>query len=685
MGFIVGLDIGGTFTDLIVFDEESGEVKHAKSSTTPADLVLGIVNCLKKSRMDMQACNNFIHGTTVAINTVVEEKGAKTALVTTEGARDVYRVGRGNRPESYNIFFKRPVPLVARHMTFEARERVLATGEALIPLQEDEAESVAKKVADMEPAAVAVCFLHSFINPSHEARMGTALRQFLPKAFISLSHEILREYREYERTSTAVVNSYIGPKVARYLEDLERLVDSFGFKGSILIMQSNGGVMSVEVAKKTPVAMMESGPVGGIIASAEIGKRLGYQNIIAFDMGGTTAKASVIKDGEVTVEEGYYVGGYASGHPVMQPVVGVVEVGAGGGSIAWIDEVGGLKVGPQSAGGDPGPVCYDLGGMEPTITDANVILGRINSDYFLGGEMPLNLGKARTAIQEKVASKLGLPIEETALGIVKIAVAKMSLAVRGVSVEKGYDPRDFVLVASGGAGPLHALEIARELKIPRVIVPLLPAHFSALGMLMADVKHDYVRTYYKPLQDADFDVIKQIYEELASIGRKTLRTEGIEAASLRIQAFFDLRYIGQEFYLTVPVSEEEIYRKDGKTVRANFDKLHEVRYGHKATAEPIEIVNVRLTAYGLRRKISFPAKEETAVGQPIKGYRQVYLNDHTQPVRCPLYDRDVLPAGYVIQGPAVIEEYASTTPLSYGDSATVSPSGEIIITVGGVA
>jgi N-methylhydantoinase A len=684
MALNLGLDIGGTFTDLILFDETSGELKHAKSSTTPKDLTIGILNCLKKIQFDMDQCRNFVHGTTVAINTVIEGKGAKTALVTTQGARDVYRIGRGNRPEAYNLFFERPAPLVLRHMTFETPERLLASGDVLKSLDDTEAEAVARDVSRMSPEAIAVCFLHSYVNPDHEMKMGKAVQKAMPGAYVSLSHQILREYREYERTSTTVVNAYIGPKVTRYIEGLEKLLDSLGFCGSLLIMQSNGGVMSPELAKKIPVAMMESGPVGGIIASAEIGKRLGYQNVIAFDMGGTTAKASLIKDGVASVAEGYHVGGYASGQPVMLPVIDVVEVGAGGGSIAWIDEVGGMKVGPQSAGGDPGPVCYDQGGLEPTVTDANVLLGRIGRQNFLGGEMPLNVEKARASIEEKVSSKLNLSLEEAALGIIRIAVANMSFAVRGVSVEKGYDPREFVLVASGGAGPLHAVEIARELNIPKVIVPLFPAHFSALGMLMTDVKHDYVRTYYRPLKEADFGQIGRIYDEMASESRQTLAKEGVEASSVKLQPLFDLRYIGQEFFLTVPVSEEEITSGDLSGIRKTFDNLHDMRYGHKSTAEPIEIVNVRVTALGLRKKIEFPEKKIIAERPAIKGHRDVCLDDPGKPVTCAIFDREALPAGYTVKGPAIIEEYATTTYLSHGDAATICPLGEIIISVGGV-
>lgn len=682
MALNLALDIGGTFTDLIIVDESTGSLAHAKSSTTPYDLAVGILNCLKKSGIDLRQCRSFVHGTTVAINTVIEGKGAQTVLVTTGGARDVYRIGRGNRPESYNIFFKRPVPLVARRFTFEANERLLASGEILTPLKAEEAAGIAAAVSGVSPEAIAVCFLHSYLNPSHEAMMGEALNSLMPDTYISLSHEILREYREYERTSTTVVNSYIGPIVKRYLDDLEKLIESMGFPGELLIMQSNGGVMSPGVAKKVPVAMMESGPVGGIIASAEIGKRLGFEDVIAFDMGGTTAKASLIKDGEASVAEGYYVGGYASGQPVMLPVINVVEVGAGGGSIAWIDDVGGLKVGPRSAGGHPGPVCYDQGGEDPTVTDANVVLGRIGSKTFLGGEMVLNVEKARKAIQEKIASRLGLSVEQAALGIIQIAVAKMSLAVRGVSVEKGYDPREFVLAASGGAGPVHALAIARELRIPRVIVPLLPAHFSAMGMLMTDIKHDFVRTYYKPLKEADFDQIRQIYDEMVSMGRNTIAREGLETDAVRTQAFFDLRYIGQEFFLTIPVSEEDIYAGNRDAVRSSFDSLHDMRYGHKAAEEPLEIVNVRLTAYGVRKKAALAEKKTAREGAAVKGFRDVFIEDMKKGLKCPIYDREALSARDVVKGPAIIEEYASNTFLSFGDEARLSEFNDIIITVG---
>lgn len=570
----VALDIGGTFTDLVAFDDASGTLRHAKSSTTPEDLTIGIARCLEKGGIHLDQCETFVHGATVAINTLIEKTGAKTVLVTTAGARDAYLIGRGNRPEAYNVFFRRPTPLVPRRLIIEAEERMAANGEPIIPLTHQEIAALCGRVALLQPEAIAVCLLHSYANPAHEQMIGKALREALPSTYVSLSHEILRQYREYERTSTTVVNSYIGPKVSRYLNKLENQFKANEFGGTLLVMQSNGGVTSVASATQAPVALMESGPVGGSIASAEIGRRLGFPQVVAFDMGGTTAKASLIRDGEPSIAEGYHVNGYASGHPVMLPVVDIVEVGAGGGSIGWIDSVGALKVGPRSAGASPGPVCYGSGGQEPTVTDANLVLGRVNGENFLGGEMPLDVRAARQAIKEKLSERLNLGLEEVALGIVKIAVAHMTLAVRGVSIERGYDPRDFVMVASGGNGGLHAPLIARELSIPKVIIPVLPAHCSATGMLMTDLRHDYVRTHPAQLQEADFTAIRAICDEFRREGDMLLEQEAIPAAQRDMRRSLDLRYVGQEFYLNVPVTEAELSAADRASIRSRFEQVH---------------------------------------------------------------------------------------------------------------
>ena len=677
----IALDIGGTFTDMIAFDEDEGTIHQAKSATTPYDLTVGIRETLGKSDIAVGAAESFIHGTTVAINTAIERKGARTALVVTRGMRDIYKIGRGNRPEAYNIYFKRPVPYVPRHLTFEVDERLSAAGEPVVPFNVDSARQVAQKLASADVEAIAVCFLHSYANPEHEDKMGEILRQYLPDAYISLSHRVLREYREYERTSTTVINSYLGPIVSRYLDGLERLLTAMDFGGMLLIMQSNGGVMSPATAKDIPVAMMESGPVGGIIAGAQVGTSLGYQNIIAFDMGGTTAKMSLVQDGTPDIAQGYLVGDQSTGHPVMLPVVDIVEVGAGGGSIAWIDEVGALKVGPQSAGGHPGPICYGWGGTEPAITDANVVLGRVDAGRFLGGEMPLDVESARRGIADKVADRLGLSVNEAAMGIIKIAVAKMSLAVRGVSVERGFDPRDFALVVCGGAGPLHAVEIARDLHIPTVIVPRLPAHFSALGMLMTEVRHDYVRTYFSPLKGADLGAMQGMFAELIADARGVLTSEGLRPEAMGFERFLDCRYVGQEFSMQIPVTAEQVAASDQVAIRKTFDDLHDRRYGHSATDEPVEIVNVRLTAKGKRKKPTFP-QLTASEGEALVGFRDVFLDDAKSPTRCAIYDRDKLSPAQEVVGPAIIEEYASTTVLFQGDIAKTAVSGEIIVTVG---
>jgi N-methylhydantoinase A len=682
VSLVVALDIGGTFTDLVAFDLAAGTVSQAKSSTTPYDLAVGIRNTLDKSGLPIAAIESFVHGSTVAINTAIERTGAPTALLVTQGMRDVYQIGRGSRPESYNLFFNRPKPYVPRHATFEIVERLNAAGEVLTAFDEDSARAVAERIGADGTGAVAICFLHSWANPRHEIAAGKILKQAAPSVFCSESHEILREYREYERMSTTVLNAYVGPKVRAYIEDLEALLAASGFSGQFLIMQSNGGSMSPATAKRIPVATMESGPVGGIIAAAEISWPLGHDNVIAFDMGGTTAKVSLVRDNKPDITQGYFVGGHARGHPVMYPVVDIVEVGAGGGSIAWIDEVGALKVGPKSAGGHPGPVCYGQGGEFPTVTDANAVLGRLVADRFLGGEMPLDVAAARDAIDTQIAKPLSMSMEEAALGIIRIAVAEMSLAVRSVSVGRGHDPRDFAMVAYGGAGPLHAAEIARELHIPTMVIPRVPGHFSALGMLLADLRHDYVRTYYRPLDRSDFGDIEGIFEELIADGAALLESEGVGADDMTFQRFLDMRYVGQEFPIQTPIEAEELAAHDGNMLRKAFDAIHERRFSHQAADEPVEIVNLRLTATGRRPRAQLPmigASSETA----LIGERAIIYHDAAKPVPAPVYERDRLSAGATVMGPATIVEYASTTVLFEGDALTVAPSGELIIQIGG--
>ncbi|HEY7716813.1 MAG TPA: hydantoinase/oxoprolinase family protein [Candidatus Binatia bacterium] len=674
----IAVDIGGTFTDLVAVDDQ-GRVYLGKSLTTLDDMARGIGNCLSAANVDVAAAEFFVHGSTVAINAVLERKGARTGLITTKGFRDIYEIGRGNRPEGYNLFFKRPVPLVSRDLRLEVDERLYATGELLKPLDEQSATETigALKAAGVE--SIAVCLLHAYANPAHEQRLGELLGRDFPEAYVSLSHEILRECREYERTSTTVLNSYVGPIVRRYLISLEKLLGDAGFRGTFRVMQSNGGVMSAPTAKKTPVTMMESGPVAGVIAAARLGEVLDCRQIISFDMGGTTAKSSLIKDFHPEVTSSYYVGGYVSGHPMMLPVVDIVEVGNGGGSIAWIDAAGGLKVGPQSAGAAPGPACYGKGATAPTVTDANLIAGRIDAEYFLGSGIRLQRERAAQAITEKIATPLGLSLEEAALGILTIANFNMSLSVRAVSVERGYDPRDCVLVPSGGGGALHAIAIARELSVPRVIIPPMPAHFSAFGMLLADLKHDYVQTFVRELSDAAGAEIADSFAVLERSATEILREEGAGPEQIVLRRFLDMRYRGQEYTLSVPITEDLRTTDDFSGIRARFDQLHQEHYGHSAPNEPVMMVNLRLSALG---KTDSRLRLVTAQGGGSageRGRRSVIFE--TKPIDTPIYLRTMLRPGVALVGPAVIEELGATILVYPGDKMQVNEFGHLVIDV----
>jgi N-methylhydantoinase A len=668
----VAVDIGGTFTDLVGFDDAAGRLYSAKRLTTPDNLVRGVLNCIDQSGLVLADVTQLIHGSTVAINTLIERKGAPTALLVTRGTRDVYAIGRGNRPDAYNLFFARPKPLVSRRATHEVDERMLAGGIVRTNIDLAQVGRIAATLRDSGCEAVAVCFLHSYANTSHEQSAGNVLRRELPGVYVSLSHEIMREYREYERISTTAVNAYIGPRVSSYVSNLEEALQAHGFRGELSIMQSNGGVMSPQIAIKRPVMMMESGPVGGIIASAQVARSLGYANVISFDMGGTTAKASLVRDATPAMAEGYYVGGYASGDPVMIPVVDVVEIGTGGGSIAWIDEVGALKVGPTSAGSAPGPICYGLGGRQPTITDANVLLGRIGAEDFLGGEMKLDAKGAAAGIAEAVGRPLNLDLAASARAIVDIAVAKMSLAVRQVSGEKGYDPRDFALVAFGGAGPLHAAAIAHDLHIPTVIVPWFPSHFSAMGMLMAEERHDAVRTYPAALDRLDFADLDRAVTELEGDLRRMCR-----GGDPVITYQLDIRYVGQEFSLSVPVRREQIVTGDTAAIRAAFNRLHDHRYAHSADDEPVEIINVRLAAALRRPKPAMPLP----ASEKIASRKRMVMLEGAARVECTVYERAALVPGTVCDGPALIQEYGSTTVVFPEDRCEIASSGELVISV----
>ena len=484
----IASDVGGTFTDVVAFDESAGKTRFGKALTTPRAMVEGILNGIHKSGEALSNTRLFLHGTTVAINTMLERTGARTALITTQGFRDIYEIGRINRPDAYNLFFQKHQPLVPRSLRFEVNERLRADGSVLRAPEREAVEQICAQLKAQGIEAVAILLLHAYANPAHELLIKRWVQEAMPDAFVTASHELSTEYREFERTSTVAANAYVGPRVSRYLRQIDDTVAREGFAGGFFVVQSSGGLFSVQQAQQECIRMLESGPAAGVIGTRAVCERLQIANAIAFDMGGTTAKAGVVLDGEVMMAGSIMVGGYSEGLPIQVPLIDIQEVGTGGGSIARVETGGALHVGPQSAGASPGPVCYALGGEDPTVTDVNLILGRIAPDKFLGGEMPLDLAGATRALLHRVADPLKLDLHRAALGIIQIATTTMSHVVTRVTTERGLDAGDFAMVAYGGAGPLHASLVARELRMPTVIIPPSPGHFSATGMLQADLR-----------------------------------------------------------------------------------------------------------------------------------------------------------------------------------------------------
>jgi len=688
----VAVDIGGTFTDLVAQDE-LGCLSVAKVLTTPLDHSEGVMSAIAKGGADLRDTALFLHGSTIAINTVIERKGVKTALITTRGFRDVYEIGRSNRPDAYNLFFERPVPLIPRSLRREVTERMTARGEIHTPLNRAEAAAVVAELKNSGVQSIAVCLLHSYANPVHEEALGEIIASVYPDAYVTLSHRILREYREYERTSTTAVNAYVGPVVARYLGSLREHLRRQGFSGEVLVMQSGGGVMSLPTAVQMPVRMMESGPVAGVIGAAKIASALSHPQAISFDMGGTTAKVSLTRNGNAEISNHYYIGGYNTGHPVMLPVVDIVEVGSGGGSIAWLDGAGGLKVGPVSSGALPGPACYGLGGTKPTVTDANLILGRLAEESFLGGEMRLDRAAAMAAVQKHVAGSLEMDVNQAAVAIVRIANAHMALALRAVSVERGQDPRDFCLVASGGAGPLHGCTLARELKIPVVIIPRLPGQFSAWGMLVCDLRQDYVQTLVRDYatvtpEEIQAALTKLLNAGLAALGDPSTRPaasgRNVNVTASAIECRLDLRYRGQEYTVAVPLAGTSFTVADREPTAARFNELHRLLYGHAAPEEALELVGLRVTVHrDIEKARSFAAEANFRFDVPQTGatpsQRKVYMGERHGFLMTPVYRRADLPPGAKLDGPAIIEEPASTTVVLPNDHVEVARTGELVI------
>ena len=675
-------DVGGTFTDLVFYNVEPGtgrcgEVRTTKVDTTPPDFEKGVMHSLRKGGITPAQLGFFAHGATVVINAITERKGAKVGLITTRGFRDVLEIARGNRPDLFNFDFHKPSPFVERHLRAEIRERCNYKGEIELAANLEELPTILANFREERVTAIAICFLHAYINPGNEALVAKQVRTLWQDISVVASHELTREWREYERTSTTVLSAYVHPIVQRYIESLESELKEGGLGQPPYMMLSNGGIAAVATAKANPVAMVESGPASGIFAAAHVGALVGERNLIALDIGGTTAKCALIENGEVKITTEYFVERtrQTPGYPIQTPVSEIVEIGNGGGSIAWVDAGGKLHVGPQSAGAKPGPVAYGRGGTKPTTTDANLLLGRIDPNSFAGGDLKPDWVGVERAF-DMLGKTLGVSAIEAARGVVRIANANMTNALRLVSTNKGYDPRDFVLMAFGGGGPMHAVALAEELKVPKVIVPVNSAVFSAWGMLLTDLRRDYVRTHLVAVTPATSDAIVRQFREMEAEAAVNFTRDGISVsvASMQSEYLADMRYQGQEHTVKVPFPIRD-GKADIDAAAEVFHVAHEKRYTYRLP-NPIQLVNFHLVARVAVPKPELPKKARTSksVKDAVVGCRRVDF-DARGIHEATIYNGEVLEPGMELFGPAVIQEPVVTLVIAPTNRVTVDDFG----------
>lgn len=678
MNYRIGVDTGGTFTDVSLMNENTGEMVITKVPSTPSNPSLAVINGVKQiveeNDIDFEQISFFIHGSTVATNALLEGKGSRTALITTKGFKDVLQIGRQTRPKLYDFRARKAEPLVARNLRFELDERTDYQGNILKDVNRSEVLELAEKLKDNNITSVAICFLHSYINPVNEQKVKEILSEVIPDIPITLSYEVLPEMKEYERTSTVVANAYVLPKMKFYLGHLKSALQELGIPSSLYIMQSNGGIISAETAMNMPIRTVLSGPAGGVLAGSLIAQNTEYKNIITIDMGGTSLDTALIENGipqYTTISD-------VEGRPIKVPMIDMHTIGSGGGSIAWIDTGGALRVGPHSAGADPGPVCYGKGGTEPTVSDANVILGRLNPHSILGGRMKMDVESARRVMKEKIADPLGITIEQAAEGILKVINANMVRGIRVISVEKGHDPRDFSLMAFGGAGPLHAIDIAREIGSKEVIIPPTPGITCATGMLMADVKHDYVKAFSAQLTEITYDHLNGMIDELVKKANKDLTEEGFTEEARELQVSLDLRYQNQAYEITIPLNSLFVNNQTIAEAVNHFHETHENIYGFHRIGEALELANIRLVGLGKIKKIK-NQNVKAAKGVELKsiGKRQVYFESSFY--ETPIYQRSGLCTETVITGPAIIEQLDSTILVYPNQKALTTPDGNLII------
>jgi N-methylhydantoinase A len=656
----LGIDVGGTFTDLVLYDEASGAIVLTKTPSTPHDHSEAMLAGIHRLGVDLAEVAKLAHGTTIATNTVLERTGARTAVLTTRGFRDVLEVGRGNRVVLYNIKATRPRPLVPRSLRFEVDERTLFDGTILREVERGAIDAVIAELRARGVEAVAVCYLHSYANPSNERQTKEWLEKSAPDLFVSVSSGVLPEYREFERFATTMLNAYVAPRVGRYLGALREKLVAGGYQKAVTIMTSNGGAMPLDTLVELPAHSMLSGPAAGVIAAAHVGRSAGHRDLITYDMGGTSTDVCLVKDGALPMTTDGAIGTL----PLRILQIDINSIGAGGGSIAWLGAGKFLNVGPQSAGAVPGPAAYGRGGNAPTVTDANVVLGRLGTDRALGGEIRLDAIAAEEAVG-CLGRELGVSLVAMADGIVKLAVARMTGAIKEISIMRGQDPRAFALFAYGGAGPMHAALIAAELGIPRVVVPPLPGNFSAFGLLVADVRHDLVRTRIVPTRDIGWPELQDVFTELRDEGQRRLLRDGFAEPAMRFEAALDMRYVGQAFELSVPFDGGLVSMAD---VDRAFYAAHERRYAH-AVPDPVEIVSFRLSAWGAVAKPRLPgtARLATSLDAARSGERPVAFDGCF--IATPIYQRERLPRDVVVAGPAVIEEAGATTIVPPGFDA----------------
>jgi len=710
----LGVDIGGTFTDLVVIDETSGAARVGKVLTTTKDpahaVEQGIGSLLEESAIPASAVRAVVHGTTLATNALIERKGARTALLTTEGFRDALEIRHEGRYDMYDLFIDPPAPLVPRRLRREVRERLLADGEIRQPLDEDGARRVIGELAAEGVEAVAICLLHAYVNPVHEQRLAALVREIAPQMAVACASEVVPEIREYERTSTTTANVYVAPLMARYLEDLERRLAEREIPGQLYIMQSSGGIALPPLARRLPIRLVESGPAAGALAAAQAARERGEAKLLSFDMGGTTAKACVIDNGVPLVGREFEVARAdrfkkGSGLPIRVPVIEMIEIGAGGGSIARVDRMGLLKVGPDSAGADPGPACYNLGGRQPTVTDADLLLGYLDAEFFLGGRMRLDRAAAHRAIEEHVARPLGLDVTQAAWGIHRVVNENMAAAARIHGIERGKDLRSYPLFGFGGAGPVHCWQVAHILKVPRILLPFGAGALSAYGLLAAPLAFDFVRTGRQRLDGADWTAIMRLFTEMEAEGRALLARAGVAASDVAVARIAEMRYLGQGHEVEAAVPLGNLSAESLPKITASFEAAYRALYHRLPQGVPIEALNWRVTVAGPGPKIALTSrvKPGRAVGagsvrpalagggprearrgsarpiNPIKGTRSAYFAESGGFVETPVYDRYALTAGMRLTGPAIVEERESTAVIGPGARTRVDTGLAIIV------